>query len=532
MSLTPPKRLFHIPTMSTVMYVDVVDDVKEKGYVAISHVWGDQKLYSADELGILSGVDWKIPLSNSNKIARILDAMARFKKEYCWLDVLCMPQGEENQKHVNEEIPFMGNYYAGANVVLVLSTVDPIVTDEFTKWYDIMVDVIEKNRNFTKEEEDWMRSYERSDAFDISGEKWFTRLWTFQEAVMADKLFLICSSGHYNLVDIAKKMEKMNILNVTSDYMFRKSARSLIETLTVMENRSNGYLDLAQVMSECSNRDCFKPQDKFYGVLGILGYKDFSVDYNISMEDLNKNIVKYAYSKGDLSWLSVGGNTNEGFIQPMDKLFSYVGWGWSEDIPGICGVRLEEKIMYINAWCFATVVCHEKLAYDGNIENHPKFRANMHDIFKSWGLDKKDIIRNMSRYVTMSDDETDIANLHLEYSHTGNAEVFRDIYSRLDSDTCQKYTNSSTVKMDVLSGVTELTIVKATTWKGKDIPLTIHGNTKTGDQIMLIKMTDAHETCLGIAVDEHFRRKGVCYYEKIEMTDEAISRYIPHKFTL
>ena len=40
MDLTPPKRLFNVATMQTVLYKDVVDDVKEKGYAAISHVWG------------------------------------------------------------------------------------------------------------------------------------------------------------------------------------------------------------------------------------------------------------------------------------------------------------------------------------------------------------------------------------------------------------------------------------------------------------------------------------------------------------
>ena len=87
MSLIPPKRLFHVPSMSTVMYEDVVDDVTEKGYVAVSHVWGEQQPYSADELGINDGVNWEIPLSRKNKMDMLKSAMKKFKMEWCWFDV-------------------------------------------------------------------------------------------------------------------------------------------------------------------------------------------------------------------------------------------------------------------------------------------------------------------------------------------------------------------------------------------------------------------------------------------------------------
>ena len=95
--------------MLTVMYDDVADDVKKKGYVAISHVWGNQTSYSAESLRI-SGISWDVPLSSFGKIFRLINAMTSFGKEYCWFDVLCMPQGKDRQWEVNLEIPFMGDY--------------------------------------------------------------------------------------------------------------------------------------------------------------------------------------------------------------------------------------------------------------------------------------------------------------------------------------------------------------------------------------------------------------------------------------
>lgn len=135
MALTPPRRLFHVPSMSTVLYVDVADDVAEKGYAAISHVWGKQKLYSADELGILNGVNWEVPLSNANKISRLVDAMNHHGMEYVWFDVLCMPQDKRDE--INLEIPHMGDYYSEAKMTFVLSDTEWRTSEAFSRWLHI-----------------------------------------------------------------------------------------------------------------------------------------------------------------------------------------------------------------------------------------------------------------------------------------------------------------------------------------------------------------------------------------------------------
>lgn len=522
MVLITPKRLFDISTMKTMMYEDA--DVEKEGYVAISHVWGVQNIYTAEELGITGGVTWGIPLSNPDKISRVKDAVLRYGEKHCWFDVLCLSQ--DKQDEINEEIPLMGDYYAGSNAVFVLPTVEPVISEEFTIWYDMMSNIMDEKRDFTKEELDWIESHENLYLFDISGEKWFTRLWTFQEAIMAKKLVLICSNGkHVDLFDIASKIREMFRLNVPLSRVFETSGISLTNIFMGKDNCLNGHLDLMQVMKECSKRDCFKDQDKFYGAFGTLRYKDFPIDYEINMEDLNKAIVKHAYSKGDLSWLSVGGDIGTGFIQPMDKPFSYVGWVWKEDIPGICGVRLEDEIMYINAWSFAKVVCHEKLIKHNS--------EDMYRIFKSWKLDDKDIVKNMSGYKTMSSNELEVAEALLEHN-IGDKEAYNIIVAKLGIDvTTNKHINSTNRHLRMPQSTKEVTIIKATIWKNKDIPLTIHGDAKVGDRIMLVRMTDKHGRILGIVVDKYFRRTGVCLCEKVEMTeDEAISRYSPHKFPL
>lgn len=99
--------------------------------------------------------------------------MNRHKMEYCWLDVLCMPQ--DKQDEINLEIPFMGDYYVGTAMTLVISTVDYKKSDDFTKLCKIVDDCIAENRNPTYEENGWI-SLHKSSMIDFSKERWFERV--------------------------------------------------------------------------------------------------------------------------------------------------------------------------------------------------------------------------------------------------------------------------------------------------------------------------------------------------------------------
>ncbi len=523
MVLITPKRLFNVDTMETVMYKDVVDDVKENGYVAISHVWGNQKKYVPKGVGVTGGVTWTIPLSDPDKMFRVKDAMSRYKEKYCWFDVLCMPQDKQNE--INEEIPFMGDYYAGADIVLVLATMDVVISKIFGRWYDMMDDVMKKNRYFTNEELDWIESY-NTDLLDISEETWFKRLWTWQEAVMAKELILVCGNGvHIQLFDVSRKISLMYELGADTRHLFGESGYIITNVLSSINSRTHGYLNLAGVMVRSSKRDSFKPQDKFYGVFGVLGYKDFPVNYEIKMDDLNIAIVKYAHSKGDVSWLSVGGDLGAGFIQPMYKPFQKVGWGWKEDAPGVCEIRLEGEIMYINAWPFAKVICcGEPMYVDVDAGGHI---GEMYKTFKHWGLGIGRIVKCMTSYTTTPNDVEAIQAV-LE-SYVGNRELLVSFRTKPNTN---KRRLSAIDRLAIEQDSEEMTVIKATTWENKDVALRVVGNVGIGDQIMLVRTTDRAGRCLGIVVDKYFRRKGVCLYEKMEMSEEMLSRYTPQEFPL
>lgn len=544
MSLTPPKRLFHVPSMSTVMYKDVADDVKEKGYAAVSHVWGDQRMYLANKLGINSGVDWEIPLSDANKIQRIIEAMKHNKMEYCWFDVLCMPQGEDRQWEVNLEIPLMGDYYAGADITLALSTSDYNVSSDFRALCDLIDDCTKGERTLTIDESNWVGSH-KSGMIDFSKEQWFKRVWTLQETVLSKKVMMICVDGSYlNLSDTIamsaalKSMTSIFGHNVFSDFIYE------LDVLSEFANLDRDKLDMRSVMHLTTTRDCYRPHDRFYGVFGILGYKDFPVDYDMSPKDLNKRIVQYAYSKGDLSWIAAGGNIWPGFVQPIVNHL-YMGNVWKEEQPSACEIKFQDDTLSMSVVDFAIVTRCEKI---GRSDANPKDVVTWtFHTFKKWGFSEAHATVAMIQHREITYATAQHLAIYLLYLSEDmdtvdifRAMLLRDIGTLTPEDPIDEifsahmrgWTEKSNDMWTYLHPAVTIcmggTIVRASTISGEDIPLVISGDASEGDKIVLTRMCDSDNRVLGFVASES-ERKGICLYEKMDIPDVL---YYSHKFLL
>jgi len=526
MVLTSPKRLFHVPTMSTVFYENVVDDVKKKGYAAISHVWGEQTMYSVDELGVKCGIDWDIPLSDLEKMDKLKESMSHYEMEYCWFDVFCMPQNKIHE--VNAEVPFMGDYYAGAAITLVISRKSGFALSN--GWKTGAIDLTEP-QGIANLASSAMRTI--SNNFAIDDDEWFTRVWTFQEAVLSKNTKYIGSNEMY--MDLSAAFDKLDARNVANNTIKTMITANLSKIGNAIKCHREGQMDLIGVMSRHVHRNCYKPQDKFYGALGILGYKDFVVDYNIKMEDLNRKIIQHAYSRGDMSWLSAGTLHEYGFIQPLYNAFDCVGTEWHEEIPGICDIKFQSNALQINTYTAGTVTqCTHWTKSDGG-DNFVTWAV---EEFRDWKLKDDIIVRTLA------------AGQHVPESSfvSLGAQIYNPIRAikRCGGNPFKILPN---ISITAMSSVGEWIDTKCTMFEenastrqsiamisyatGEQKPLVIHGHPDVGDTIMLLRMHDKFGRILGFVVDKSFKRKGLCLCEKIEMTEEeAVSRYLPHEFPL
>jgi hypothetical protein len=450
-------------------------------------------------------------------------AMKKFKMEWCWFDVLCMPQGPENQHLVNKEIPYMGDYYNGAKLTIVFSDRGAYV-DETCGDPDITVinDVIGKS--FYK---GMIKTYGNMslkmhlDFWTLDRELWIGRLWTYQEAVMSKQIWLVTPNKFYlDMTDTMKRFHK------SDDKAAVGKDGAIMDLSRAIRAFSEHKTCVGRIMYECRDRKCFKLQDLYYGMLGILGYKTFPVSYDITMEELGKNFMEYAYNyHKDVSWLATHINNSKGFIHLSDESvlsdfeLKYIGDQWKEDEPGACGITFKDTL-WVNACVAADVTfSHEvrgDLVHDGEYEEE---------------FDKADIARCITGHCKLSDEETN----KLEYFYESNkiGKTFgaflvdgvrlakRSFTDGATSKLFRKEYRHATIRWDILCGA-------MCTKSGKTILIAIMGECDKGDKIMILPMHDIYERALGIVVDDNFVRKGICLYPKLD----EIYEYTPYEFKL
>ncbi|KFH61790.1 hypothetical protein MVEG_12373 [Podila verticillata NRRL 6337] len=505
MALIPPKRLFHVPSMSTVMYVDVADDVKEKGYVAISHVWGKQQMYSADEVGILGGVNWRIPLSNTNKISRLISAMKYREMEYCWFDVLCMPQ--DKQDEINLEIPFMGDYYSEASVTFVLSDEKYVINKDFTTWSDFMSDVIRSDRELTADETRWI--VKNPNLLNFGKDLWFTRVWTLQEAVLSKKLILVDTGGSYlDLSNLLDKMWHMSLKNVPMVFALFEEPQFLVEIANTLHEYRSGELCLTRALGTSRNKNCHEIRDRFYAVLGMLDYKDFVVDYEMDIDDLNKRIAQHAYSKGDISWLAVGGNAGKGFVQPMHQPFLRIGHIWKQDTSSI----VFNDMLCVQAKTFGTVACCEE--YIGPLPDIEENISWTVRTFTKWGFGLTQILDAMLRYNSASEEFVSVGTHIIDALSKGASfqSICREIAQLQSVEYVYKYAGDVLAKLTWLGTIYKKVVIINVVTPTGNYPLIVCGNAEVGDTVVVTKLYDDvyRKRGLGIVVSKSSERKGVC----------------------
>jgi hypothetical protein len=156
------------------------------------------------------------------------------------------------------------------------------------------------------------------------------------------------------------------------------------------------FMDLAVLLRICDRLDCYKDHDRFYGILGILGYKDFVIDYNMPKDELEKKIVQYAYSKGDVSWMALGGNNANGFLQPLHGKLNIIAGGLKS-----CEIVLDDEILTLECVVFGTVYNRK---YFSSVRSDDRYYRIM-EICKNWGVKLEEMIPALYGYNIYNEEE-------------------------------------------------------------------------------------------------------------------------------
>jgi len=521
--------------MKTCLYADIFASVEKDGYVAVSHVWGEKPipLHTAESLGI-KGVEWMVELSNPKKLDRLVAAMKRYNMRFMWFDVVCMPQGKD-EKETNEraqEIPFMGDYYAGAKMTLVLATEgkDGIAHQALNRVYS-------KGNGFLKKTPFGSNAHKSyvsvaGHVMGVDNDEWLTRRWTFQEAVLSEEMKYV---GFGDDTDISltgrlKILAEKNVLKTLTGI-----GRTSADLAQATREYHEGGFNLGRALYNSRTRNCYMPEDKFYGLFGVLGYKNFVVKYDkeTDMEILNLKIIEHAYSRGDVSWMGISVDGETGFIQQIHREnIRYAGGTWKEEIQGSSNLEFGKNgTVFIDACVVSSVTdCV-------NITGSKDVGIVFAEVIKRFGdlkYTSDHIVSAMTGYRKMSGGERKLAIEAVSFAGKISRFVATAASLALPTDP-----QAAMKELELKEEIKEVThILQATSVKSnKSWPLVAYGQCDAGDKILLLPIYDDFNRALGVIVDKSFAttgkalRKGICLYPKRAMPEDELV-FTQHEFLM
>lgn len=308
-------------------------DVGRANYMVISHVWGPVQDIDGREYG----VDWKIPMRNQDTLTQILEA-ARIMggTRFIWMDVLCMDQRQRNEREIAQMKTYLTNA-TGCLVWLDNASDEPFwpeVLDaikQINKFYHLdahgtptmsAMEMIGPNgvlTNMSLSQEDmpkWIRQL-----LLLEKAPWFRRVWTLQEAVISDRL-LFCTPerymvGEFTLFLTTALYEKMahstmaggDLSGTAVIQLLQKSEiYKLLKLRQAYRKDQLSYWHLAQALR---TRECKYEQDRVFGICGLIRRPLPAIDYNRSLEMLNRDLFRTFVEDGDFSpFFFLGGDSS------------------------------------------------------------------------------------------------------------------------------------------------------------------------------------------------------------------------------
>ncbi|KAF7534369.1 hypothetical protein G7054_g6267 [Neopestalotiopsis clavispora] len=277
-SIAPSKK----STITCKVRYESLDQLPQ--YVAISYAWGD----ASDKKHIyLDGIYHEISAS----LFGALKALRRKKKKVLiWADALCINQQDNVEK--SKQIKLMTRIYAKAKSVAI--------------WLGPKADNSRSAIALLKDINDRSKSGELSKSWICSTKN--ENKIAAVEVFNASNRVVYCGSGKISWQVLLKASSLLHYYQSDlSAYFARISPDHHIQALSDAGPRSlldrrevhDGEEALLDVLIRCRRKFSEKPQDKVFGLLGVLPKsvrKNFPVDYSDSVKEVFTDVVEFLIS--------------------------------------------------------------------------------------------------------------------------------------------------------------------------------------------------------------------------------------------
>ncbi|CCM05396.1 uncharacterized protein FIBRA_07612 [Fibroporia radiculosa] len=270
-------------------------------YIAVSYVW--------DPDPVFTHCQW-VGRSVTTQALQLAARLGAHTSLPLWIDAICIPQNDtpESTRVKLMELAKMADIYRGALGVLCIV---PEVDDETCTFVEHSAAMLDMDGYRMLEQAGdahgayMFASRGGSDVLrTLYGSRWWTRAWTFQEAVLNSRTFLVGNNEEsipvQDVLKIAGPIARRAATQKTS--VLGQSSR-FWDAAVSMAEASRETMPLAEAMASVWRRQCTVLHDMVYSVLGVCQLQSVIPAYDKPFGLVLKELVEAANAKGDYSWL-------------------------------------------------------------------------------------------------------------------------------------------------------------------------------------------------------------------------------------
>ena len=262
-------------------------------YEALSYTWGttdnEEYVYVTDPADPLRAPSWLRIRANLASALRHLRYPDR--QRTLWVDAISINQADIDER--GRQVKRMSQIYPLSNNVIIWigpESEDSTHALETLRYFSEQVEYIISHRwgdAPNAQERDWWRDghtlpYEKKtwkSIFSLLHRSWFERVWVLQEALLCNRVLLQCGRDSIPWVNVRKALlvlrQKTSVLPPDiRDRLFAYARGLMAPPLASSEH----------LLLWTRNQKCIDPQDRIYGILGLLDPRvvaKIEVDYSI-----------------------------------------------------------------------------------------------------------------------------------------------------------------------------------------------------------------------------------------------------------
>ena len=248
-------------------------------FYALSYTWGTDE---ATESILCNGLAMQIKANLHDAIRTLFNPPISLDLPI-WIDAVCINQHDDEEKAV--QVSRMGDIYRKAHQVVAWLGPSGQDSDLAMDWFE-RLSVALPQIQFPPLLHEFGK-YGLPEADDtvwlaigyFFRRPWFGRLWTFQEAVLASDLLMICGSKTISseiLIAVAKELRRLIIERWCVKTEIIEGHKDGFRAMEIMNSakrylKSGRQLSFPYLLVIASSKLCLDPRDRAYAMLGMTG---------------------------------------------------------------------------------------------------------------------------------------------------------------------------------------------------------------------------------------------------------------------